>query len=95
MTKSKGERQPACSSKVQLHYYAQQVYFPHYAQQVGPLFFKTPRKCQCFGVCTVGSVFVEGTVPVTQDLSLVKHLTVMNKENPGIVFLKKYANDEE
>lgn len=50
--------QPACSSKVQLHYsfdYAQQVHLSHYAQQVGPLFFKTPRKCQCFGVCAEGS----------------------------------------
>ncbi|KAJ8300813.1 hypothetical protein KUTeg_022332 [Tegillarca granosa] len=40
----------ACSSKVQLHYsfdYAQQVHFPHNAQQVGHCFFKTPRECQC------------------------------------------------
>ncbi|KAJ8300396.1 hypothetical protein KUTeg_021915 [Tegillarca granosa] len=41
-----------------MHYsfdYAQQVHYPHYAQQVGPLFFKTPRKCQCFGICSEGS----------------------------------------
>ncbi|KAJ8316733.1 hypothetical protein KUTeg_005679 [Tegillarca granosa] len=41
-----------------MHYsfdYAQQVHYRHYAQQVGPLFFKTPRKCQCFGICSEGS----------------------------------------
>ena len=35
--------------------HAQQVHYPHYAQQVGPLFFKTPRKYQCFGICAEGS----------------------------------------
>jgi hypothetical protein len=34
--------------------YAQQVHYPHHAQEVGPLFFKTPRKCQAFGVCAEG-----------------------------------------
>jgi hypothetical protein len=41
-----------------LHYswdYAQQVHFPHHAQQVGPIYFKTPRKCNVFGVCSEGS----------------------------------------
>ncbi|XP_053376392.1 uncharacterized protein LOC123561263 [Mercenaria mercenaria] len=50
--------QPVCSSDICQHYsfdYAQQIHYPHYAQQVGPLFFKTPRKCQCFGVCAEGS----------------------------------------
>ena len=49
---------PPCSMTGMQHYsfdYAQQVHYPHYAQQVGPLFFKTPRKCQCFGVCAEGS----------------------------------------
>jgi hypothetical protein len=35
--------------------YAQQVHFPHHAQQVGPIYFKTPRKCNVFGVCSEGS----------------------------------------
>ena len=46
--------QPALSYDGNMHYsfdYAQQTHYPHYSQQVGPLFFKTPRKCQCFGVC--------------------------------------------
>ncbi|KAJ8316113.1 hypothetical protein KUTeg_006127 [Tegillarca granosa] len=50
--------QAKCSNQTRMHYsfdYAQQVHYPHYAQQVGPLFFKTPRKCQCFGVCAEGS----------------------------------------
>ena len=50
--------QPPCSFVGVQHYsfdYAQQVHYPHYAQQVGPLFFKTPRKCQCFGICAEGS----------------------------------------
>ena len=36
-----------------MHYsfdYAQQVHFPFNAQQPGPIFFKTPRKCGIFGV---------------------------------------------
>ncbi|XP_052683547.1 uncharacterized protein LOC128163903 [Crassostrea angulata] len=50
--------QPPCTLQSEFHYsfdYAQQVHYPHYAQQVKPLFFKTPRKCQCFGICWEGS----------------------------------------
>lgn len=35
--------------------FAQQIHYPHHAQEVGPLFFKTPRKCQAFGVCAEGA----------------------------------------
>ena len=48
---------PPCSKMMEFHYsfdYAQQVHYPHYTQQVGPLFIKTPRKCQCFGICAEG-----------------------------------------
>ena len=31
--------------------FAQQIHFPNSPQQVGPLYFLTPRKCQIFGVC--------------------------------------------
>ena len=31
--------------------YAQNVLIPHSPQQVGPIYFKTPRKCHLFGVC--------------------------------------------
>ena len=31
--------------------FAQQLHFPSSPQQVGPLFFLTPRKCQLFGIC--------------------------------------------
>lgn len=31
--------------------YAQQIHLPCSPQQVGPLYFLTPRKCQLFGVC--------------------------------------------
>lgn len=37
----------------EMHYsfdYAQQVHYPFNAQQPGPIFFKTPRKCGVFGV---------------------------------------------
>ncbi|KAJ8320960.1 LOW QUALITY PROTEIN: hypothetical protein KUTeg_002547 [Tegillarca granosa] len=50
--------QAECSNQTRMHYsfdYALQVHYLHYAQQVGSLFFKTPRKCQCFGVCAEGS----------------------------------------
>ncbi|KAJ8303681.1 hypothetical protein KUTeg_018791 [Tegillarca granosa] len=55
---NEGLGQAECSNQTRMHYsfdYAQQVHYPHYAQQVGPLFFKTPRKSQCFGVCAEGS----------------------------------------
>ena len=41
-----------------VHYsfdFAQQIHFPNSPQQVGPLYFLTPRKCQLFGVCCEGS----------------------------------------
>ena len=46
------------SVQTTLHYswdYAQQVHFPHHAQQAEPIYFKTPRKCNVFGVCSEGS----------------------------------------
>ncbi|XP_070191657.1 uncharacterized protein [Littorina saxatilis] len=47
-----------CSKNVTMHYswdFAQQVHLPHHAQQVGPIYFKTPRKIDVFGVCCEGS----------------------------------------
>lgn len=41
-----------------MHYswdYAQQVHYPHHSQQVGPIYFKTPKKCEVFGVCCKGT----------------------------------------
>ena len=32
--------------------FAQQIHFPNSPQQVGPLYFLTPRKCQLFGICS-------------------------------------------
>ena len=32
--------------------FAQQIFFPSSPQQVGPLYFLTPRKCQLFGICS-------------------------------------------
>ena len=34
--------------------YAQQIHYPSSPQQVGPLYFLTPRKCQIFGICSEG-----------------------------------------
>ena len=40
--------------------FAQQTHFPNGPQQVGPLYFLTPRKCQLFGVgCEVKSKQVD------------------------------------
>ncbi|XP_061190944.1 uncharacterized protein LOC133199075 [Saccostrea echinata] len=47
-----------CSVDMEMHYswvYAQEVHFPHHAQQLGSIFFKTPRKCNVFGVYCEGS----------------------------------------
>ncbi|XP_062591990.1 uncharacterized protein LOC134253485 [Saccostrea cucullata] len=52
------ERGQVCTHDVTQTYsfdFAQQVHYPHHAQEVGPLFFKTPRKCQAFGVCAEGA----------------------------------------
>ncbi|XP_062605029.1 uncharacterized protein LOC134268076 isoform X2 [Saccostrea cucullata] len=49
---------PPQSVQTTLHYswdFAQQVHIPHHAQQVGPIYFKTPRKCHVFGICSEGS----------------------------------------
>lgn len=35
--------------------FAQQLQYPFEEQQVGPIFFKTPRRAQLFGVCCEGS----------------------------------------
>ena len=35
--------------------FAQQVHYPFEDQQVGPIYFKTPRKAQLFGVCCEGN----------------------------------------
>ena len=32
--------------------YAQNMLIPHSPQQVGPIYFKTPRKCHLFGICS-------------------------------------------
>ena len=40
-----------------MHYswdFAQQIYYPYEDQQVGPIYFKTPRRAQLFGVCCEG-----------------------------------------
>ena len=49
---------PPLSVNGAFHYswdYAQQVHIPHHAQQVGPEYFRTPRKCNIFGMCSEGS----------------------------------------
>jgi len=42
------------SKNIIMHYswdFAQQLLYPYEDQQVGPIYFKTPRKAQLFGVC--------------------------------------------
>lgn len=57
-----GPRQkiPPCkpnSRPISMHYswdFAQQLHYPYEDQQVGPIYFKTPRRAQLFGVCCEG-----------------------------------------
>ncbi|XP_052216280.1 uncharacterized protein LOC127834463 [Dreissena polymorpha] len=52
------EGAPACSTPIKNHYswdYAQQVHYPHHSQEVGPIYFKTAKKCEVFGVCCEGT----------------------------------------
>ena len=47
----------ANSRDIMSHYswdFAQQLHYPFEDQQVGPIYFKTPRKAQLFGVCNEG-----------------------------------------
>lgn len=54
------QRIPPCkpnSRKISIHYswdFAQQVHYPFEDQQVGPIYFKTPRRAQLFGICCEG-----------------------------------------
>jgi len=46
--------------KFTMHYswdFAQQLHYPYEDQQVGPIYFKTPRKAELFGVCCEGVPF--------------------------------------
>ena len=55
-----GTSVPACSKNISLHYtfdFAQQLQLPYYSRQVGPIYFKTPRKVQLFGVCCDGAPY--------------------------------------
>lgn len=52
------ERGQVCTMDMTQMYsfdFAQQIHYPHHAQEVGALFFKTPRKCQAFCVCAEGA----------------------------------------
>ena len=45
------------SRNIMQHYswdFAQQLHYPYEDQQVGPIYFKTPRKAQLFGICSEG-----------------------------------------
>ena len=45
------------SKNIMSHYswdFAQQLHYPFEDQQVGPIFFKTPRRAQLFGICNEG-----------------------------------------
>ena len=47
-----------CSFSGLMHYsfdYAQNLQFPADPQQPGPIYFKVPRRCSLFGVCSEGS----------------------------------------
>lgn len=47
-------RVKANSKRMTAHYswdFAQQLHYPFESQQVGPIYFKTPRRAQLFGVC--------------------------------------------
>lgn len=47
----------ANSRRIMQHYswdFAQQLHYPYEDQQVGPIYFKTPRKAQLFGICCEG-----------------------------------------
>ena len=50
------EQCKSCIEQVgRMHYsfdYAQQIHFPSSPQQPGSIFFKTPRKCGVFGICS-------------------------------------------
>lgn len=54
------QRVPPCKPNfrsISMHYswdFAQQVHYPYEDQQVGPIYFKIPRRAQLFGICCEG-----------------------------------------
>ena len=52
-----GTNQPNSTDLSDIHYlfdFSQVFAIPHLSQQVGPLYFVTPKKLQCFGICNSG-----------------------------------------
>ena len=54
--------------------HAQQIHYPSNPLQPGPLYFKTPRKCEVFGVCSEGENL---TILLTKPRLVAKELTVL------------------
>ena len=52
-----GDRPPNSSELNSVHYifdYSQLFLLPHATRQCGPIYFVTPRRIQCFGICNSG-----------------------------------------
>ena len=69
-----------------MHYsfdFAQQLHYPSHALQPGPIFFKTARRCQVFGVCCEPNQFHnEEELPLQDD-----NCVGQNKNNAAIQYL--------
>ena len=83
---------PVCEWDGSTHYsfdFAQQVHYPSNPLQVGPIFFKTPRKCGLFGVCCEAlssqvNFLLEEAVDVGKGANCVVSLLHFFLENYGL-----------
>ena len=67
-----GANVPNSSDISDIHYifdFSQLFSIPHFSQQVGPLYFITPKKVQCFGICNTG-------IPLQSNFLLGEHETI-------------------
>lgn len=67
------------SRNIMAHYswdFAQQLQYPFEEQQVGPIFFKTPRKAQLFGICCEG-IPRQYNYLIDEELSLEKNANMV------------------
>ena len=66
------EHVPNSNDISDIHYlfdFSQQFSIPHMSQQVGPLYFITPKKMQCFGICNTG-------IPLQSNFLIGEHETI-------------------
>ena len=86
----------ANANDITTHYvfdYSQMFSVPHFSQQVGPLYFITPRKVQCFGICN-SSIPLQTNYLLDEDSTIGKDGTRCHGPNSIISLLHRYLEEK-